>query len=161
MATPTGHHHPRRPDTDRRTITGEENRLRALQLRKAGLPYHAIGQQLGTTSQYAFKLVKAALEHLRTRCAEATETLRQLELERLDALLMGLWTPASRGDHASIDRVLKIMERRARLLGLDAPAKVAPTSPDGEAPYDPLQAVQELDVLLARMAERHASRPDL
>jgi len=161
MATPTGHHHPRRPDTDRRTLTGAENRLRALQLRKAGLPYHAIGQQLGTTSQYAFKLVKAALANLRTRCADETEDLRQLELERLDTMLMGLWTPAARGDHAAIDRVLKIMERRARLLGLDAPAKIAPTSPDGEAPYDPMQAVQELDALLAVMATRHASPPDL
>ena len=160
MATPD-RHHPRRPDTDRRTITGEEHRLKALQLRKAGLSYATIGTQLHCTKQNAYRLVKSALDNLRTHCAEATETLRQLELERLDALLMGLWTPASRGDHAAIDRVLKIMERRARLLGLDAPAKVAPTSPDGEAPYDPLQAVQELDVLLAQMATRHESAPDL
>lgn len=32
---------------------------------------------------------------------------------------------------ASIDRLLKIQERRARLLGLDKPTKVAPTNPDG------------------------------
>ena len=37
----------------------------------------------------------------------------------------------------AFDRVLKIMARRAALLGLDAPAKVAPTTPDGTQPYEP------------------------
>jgi hypothetical protein len=35
-------------------------------------------------------------------------------------MLLGLWQKASRGDPASVDRVLRIQERRARLLGLDA-----------------------------------------
>jgi len=33
---------------------------------------------------------------------------------------------------AAIDKLMKIMERRARLLGLDAPAKTAFTDPSGE-----------------------------
>lgn len=32
---------------------------------------------------------------------------------------------------AIMDRILKVMERRARLLGLDAPVKTAMTNPDG------------------------------
>lgn len=36
---------------------------------------------------------------------------------------------------AAVDRAIKLMERRARLLGLDAPTKVAPTTPDGDKPY--------------------------
>lgn len=36
---------------------------------------------------------------------------------------------------AAIDRAIKLMERRARLLGLDAPTKMAPTTPDGDKPY--------------------------
>ena len=32
----------------------------------------------------------------------------------------------------AIDRMLRIMDRRAKLLGLDMPTKVAPTTPDGE-----------------------------
>jgi len=159
MATPD-HHHPRRPDTDRRTLQGEENRLKALQLRKAGLSYEVIGRQLHCTKQNAYRLVKSALESTRKQCSEETENLRQLEVERLDAMLASLWTPASRGDHASIDRVVKLMERRARLLGLDAPAKVAPTSPDGEDAYDPLVSVREFDALMERMMQRHDARAD-
>lgn len=141
MAT-SDRHHPRRPDTDRRTIIGEENRLRALQLRKAGLSYEVIGRQLGYTKQHAYQLVKTALERTRTLCVEASDNLRQLESERLDALMASLWGTASRGDTAAIDRVLRIMERRARLFGLDAPTKVAPTTPEGTEPY-PLQDVRE------------------
>lgn len=35
---------------------------------------------------------------------------------------------------AAIDRLLKIQERRSRLLGLDKPTKVAPTNPEGDKP---------------------------
>ena len=47
------------------------------------------------------------------------------ELDRLDKMLQGLWSEARRGNYHSIDRVLRIMERRARYLGLDAPDRVA------------------------------------
>ena len=36
------------------------------------------------------------------------------------------------GNYHAVDRVLKIMERRAKLLGLDAPAKVTQTTVDGK-----------------------------
>ena len=38
---------------------------------------------------------------------------------------------------AAIDRLLKIQERRSRLLGLDKPTKVANTNPDGDKPAVP------------------------
>jgi len=43
----------------------------------------------------------------------------QLELERLDAMQAAIWDDAMNGHLGAIDRVLKIMERRAKLLGLD------------------------------------------
>jgi hypothetical protein len=50
--------------------------------------------------------------------------LKAEELSRLDGMLRGLWPDARKGSHGAVDRVLKIMERRAKLLGLDAPVKV-------------------------------------
>jgi hypothetical protein len=44
-------------------------------------------------------------------------------------------TPLAVG--VEIDRVLKILERRARLYGLDAPTKIAPTRPDGQTVWQP------------------------
>lgn len=44
-----------------------------------------------------------------------------MEVERLDALLLGIWANARSGIPEYVDRALKIIARRAALLGLDAP----------------------------------------
>jgi hypothetical protein len=54
--------------------------------------------------------------------------MRSLELMHLDALQDALWPSGIAGDQGAVDRILKIMERRARILGLDA----APKLPQGE-----------------------------
>jgi hypothetical protein len=45
-------------------------------------------------------------------------------LVRLDQLLQGVWLGAVDGNPAAVGLALRIMERRAKLLGLDAPAKI-------------------------------------
>lgn len=69
----------------------------------------------------AYRAIRAALKKT---LQEPADDLRVLELDRLDVLLTGLWPKAINGDAPAVDRVLKIMERRASLLGLDAPRKV-------------------------------------
>jgi hypothetical protein len=49
---------------------------------------------------------------------------------------------------AAVDRALKIMARRARLLGLDAPQKIAPTTPDGKSGIPCMIAATPLDEAL-------------
>ena len=45
-----------------------------------------------------------------------------LELQRLDAMFCGFWKQAENGDPVAVGGCLKIMEHRARLLGLfDSP----------------------------------------
>ena len=100
-------------------IAAAERQARALELRKAGSGYAAIAQQLGYAGPSgAYKAITTALRAL---TAEPAAELRALELARLDDLLVGLWPDARRGNVAKIDRVLKVMQRRADLLGLDAP----------------------------------------
>lgn len=65
--------------------------------------------------------------------ADAAE-LRAEEVSRLDAMLAGLWPDARRGHLGAVDRVLRLMERRARLLGLDAPEKKALGGLEGAPP---------------------------
>lgn len=64
--------------------------------------------------------VHAAVEAAARRVREthAEDTAVALELARLDAMLQGLWPAASTGDTAAVDRVLRIGERRDKLLGL-------------------------------------------
>ena len=50
--------------------------------------------------------------------------MRELELRRLDKLLDAQWDKALNGDLGAVQAVLRIMDRRATYLGLDAPVKV-------------------------------------
>ena len=94
-----------------------DRHLQALELRKAGVSYRHIAQQLGYSGvSGAHSAVARALKQV---IQEPGAQVLQLEVERLDALLLALWPNAKRGDYGAIDRVLKIMERRAKLLGLD------------------------------------------
>lgn len=105
-----------------------EKRRQALELRKAGVGYEQIALKVGYSGPgAAYREIHAALREI-TR--EPAEELRTLETERLDRMLMGLWEKARSGDLKTVDRVLRIMERRSRLLGLDAPVKATLSSFD-------------------------------
>lgn len=108
-----------------------ENQARALELRRAGLGFEAIGAQLGIKKSQAHRLVVSGLAEARAQVAASADELRSEELSRLDGMLMGLWPRARKGEVAAVDRVLKISERRAKLLGLDAPERKQLEGPGG------------------------------
>lgn len=60
-----------------------------------------------------------------------------LDLRRLDRMQLSLWTKALDGDIQAQTTILRIMERRSRLLGMDAPTKIAPTTPEGNQEWSP------------------------
>ena len=105
-----------------------ERRTKAVRLAATGMDYTQIAKQLGYHDRSgAFKAIRGALA---AEQAEAVEELRMLELARLDALQRSCWDAALEGDIASIDRILKIVQARVRLLGLDQ-AKDKPASGGG------------------------------
>lgn len=88
-----------------------------LELRRAGASFDKIATELKLYDRSdAHKIYKRALA--RTLQEPAAE-IRTLEADRLDRLQLAVWTKALRGDLPAVDRVLRVMERRARLLGLD------------------------------------------
>ncbi len=101
-------------------VTARQREARALQLRQAGLTYAQIGRHLGVCESRAWRIVQRALRRV---VADPLGELRQLENLRLDSLLMAVWPKAMAGQLEAVDRVLSIMARRARLLGLDAPTQ--------------------------------------
>ena len=113
-----------RSDTESRKLRGRALEEEALKLRMAGLSYSQIAQHLGVSKSTAHKAVIRALDRLNQRIAEEAEQVRRLELERLDVMFRSLWPQVLKGNQGAIDRALRIMERRARLLGLDAAQKV-------------------------------------
>ena len=108
--------------TSAKAIRAVERQRAALDLRKAGKSLQEIADALGYRSHKgAHEAIKAALVAM---LQDATDEVRRLEVARLDALLAGIWSEATGGKLFAIDRVLMIMDRRAKLLGLDAPQKV-------------------------------------
>ncbi len=109
-----------------RSAERAEEQRKALELKIAGLPYATIGKQLGCSNKTAWKLVQDALADIPR--AEAEEVL-DIELQRLEKLWLAAYPKARTGDLAAIHVALKIMERRAKYLGLDAPDKVEDVTP--------------------------------
>lgn len=101
------------------SINAAERRIKALELRKAALSYRAIGKQLDISECQAHDDVKAALVDLKALQDESAEELRSIELERLDQMQAVMQQKALKGDASAVDRVLRIMERRAKLTGID------------------------------------------
>jgi hypothetical protein len=89
----------------------------ALELKRAGVTYDVIAERLDFANRGgAYKAVQRAL--VRTMQAPADE-LRTLEVDRLERLWFAVWQKAIGGDLGCIDRLLRISERKSKLLGLD------------------------------------------
>lgn len=121
----------RTSDSGGRRVLARERERRAIELRRAGQTYDAIAVELGCTRGAAFKVVQRVLVRLAAEAREDGEAVRAIELDRLDALHAIVWEKAAAGDLAAVDRALRIAERRAKLLGLDAPVRRELTGRDG------------------------------
>ena len=116
--------------TSPRRLAAADRQRQALDLRKAGVSFDLIAQQLGYASrQGAHMAVEAALQ--KTLQAPGDD-LRQLDIARLDSLLLAVWPQARQGMLDYVDAALKILTRRAKLLGLDAPVKMVGPGAGGE-----------------------------
>lgn len=120
-----------RNQTSARRMAAAAKCQAAVELRRSGMTYEAIAEQVGCSRALAFKYVKATLDKVIAQTAEAAAAVLRLELDRLDLLLAALWGDALVGNVAAVDRVLKIMERRAKLLGLDAKPETPPADDGG------------------------------
>ena len=100
-------------------LTRSEERNRILELRRAGFTYEAIREVTGVPTTRLRKIVKEATESAGSLAIEEAGTLRALDNDRLEMMTAALWPQAQSGNIPAIHAVLKIQERRAKLLGLD------------------------------------------
>ena len=140
--------------------------IRAVQLRAAGADYNEIARALNYSNRSgAFKAVRRALQRWGS---EAVEELRILELQRLDTITKKLWPaivgrtardlgdgvtePAVEPSREAMNLYLKVSQRRAKLLGLDAPTMLDLTGPESETAGDRTVAdVERFQHLIAAM----------
>jgi hypothetical protein len=124
-----------------------------LQMRLTGAPLWRIGEAFNHSPQYCGKLIRLAISNI---ARESATELLELEFERLDML----WEAAlnlvkTDPSPAAIASAAKILERRAKLAGLDAPSKTEVTGADG----GPIQNEWEVKVVHASLNEKHETVP--
>lgn len=88
----------------------------------AGLTYSQIAQALDYRDRRGAH--NAVNRTLRRTGSDLATDYRRIELARTERLLTSVWPQALAGDLFAVDRVLKIIDRQCRLLGLDAPVAV-------------------------------------
>jgi hypothetical protein len=93
-----------------------------LALRSKSLTWRSIAEQTGYSSGSG--ALKAYMRAIKRQQKEPTEAALYMELERLDLLQEVYWEPAIQGNMRAGEFVLRIMDRRAKFLGLDAPTKI-------------------------------------
>ena len=110
-----------------RKVYYQQRRLDAMKLRLGGATYREIAEKLNIRLQSAHEFVRRTLEENNKKLREDVEQLRAIELARLDSMTVALWP--GRSSPRVADTLIRIGERRARLLGLDAPSEIPITMP--------------------------------
>lgn len=105
----------------------------AWELRKRQLPFDEIGRLLGITEQEARDAVKRRYAELDQVELESIDEYRKMMVAQLDAMMAALMTKSIgititgskvEVDYKAIDRMIKLMDAKADLLGLKAATKV-------------------------------------
>ena len=110
-----------------------ERDLRIFKMRQAGVAVSEIGRRFNISTQSVNSAIKRQLEKLNREALMAYPEVLRMELERLDALQQAVWpltqhrkvrlddgTEVSvEPDMKAIQQVLGIMDRRAKLLGME------------------------------------------
>lgn len=120
-----------------------DKETKVLELRRAGLTWQRIAEEVGYADHTgAYAAYKRAIK--RTQQQPADE-LREQELDRIDRLQLAAWPNAMKGDTKSILAIAKLMERRAKLLGLDAAIKIEQdiTTWNGETINEAIERIKQ------------------
>ena len=123
-----------------------------LRLRRGGLTLDEIAKRVGYAS---ISSVHDALQRANARIiAENVEAIRELEKDRLDLIQAANWSNAMQGDIQAGALILRVMDRRAKLLGLDMPVRIQQevTVWNGDANLD-----REIQSLIRRLADPSGS----
>jgi hypothetical protein len=87
-----------------------------------GRTFVDVARELGFSPQYAGRIYREALDERAAVIGELADRERAIQDERLEALIREHWP--NRGNPKAADVILRCLDRKARLHGLDAPTRV-------------------------------------
>lgn len=126
-----------------------EKERQVLAYRQGGATFDQIAQRLGYSNESGARAAfRRAMERIKDDAINSE--MRELHRQRLEIALKAIWPQVLQGDFEAIKLMLKILERDAKLYGIDAPIKteVEVTSYDGnllrQRTREIVQAVREI-----------------
>ena len=105
---------------DQRKYEVAKRRAQALELRISGMSYRAIADALSCADSTAYELVQSALREIP---AANVELLRTEHDAMIRLLMLKLKPRIDKGEPRAIEVATKLLERLAKLWGLDAPTR--------------------------------------
>jgi transcriptional regulator len=135
----------------RKTIKPEvlDREIEVVKLRRGGLTWDLIAERIGYKSASA---AHAAYQRAAKRAVQDDiDAIRQIENERLDIAQSAIWGKVLAGELSAVQTLIRLMERRAKLLGLDQPIRqqIEVTTYDGDT----------IDAEVRKLVELLDSRP--
>lgn len=95
----------------------------AVEYRQAKVSYRKIAEKMGISKSEVHRLVHDAMNLVIKNYTEAASHIIVMEMANLDLAEVSLRKKIIEGDTQAISSILRIQERRSKLLGLDAPIK--------------------------------------
>lgn len=138
--------------TGRRVIAAQRRAI-AVQRIKERKTLAEIGAELGVTPQAVWKMVRVHVDTINARAIEQTKELRQEQLDRLETLIAAAMPKAiaeamaKEGETTRLRALVRLLERQAKLAGLDAAIVLEHQGAEG----GPIQIEDTRARLLARV----------
>lgn len=107
-----------------------ERQAKVVELVRAGYSQRQVAARLSISQAQVRRDVAAIRKEITQFAAQTLEAFRAMEIDRLEQMQQSIFPRAVDGDLKAIDAMLRIMQRRAALLGLDA--SVRTVTPGGE-----------------------------
>jgi predicted transcriptional regulator len=118
-------HNVTHPSARQSEIEREARRKRVASLLLAGVRDQTrIAEQLGTSQPTVSRDIKAIEAEWAASAVQDIAAAKGHDLERIERLIAALWGDAIKGKWLATDRVLALMQHRAKLLGLEAPERL-------------------------------------
>ncbi|MGI8722602.1 MAG: hypothetical protein ACR2JG_10270 [Geodermatophilaceae bacterium] len=141
----------------RNTALASWRKTRAVELRATGMSYAQIAAEVGYANRGTVHSV--VIQALQGREAESVDLLRQVELDRLNAVHAALWPKAMAGDVDAVTALLRVIEARCRLLGLYGGPRTKDSGDGWDNCQGPATVVVRADDCRHQGCERHGRFP--
>lgn len=142
-----------------------DRRRKVWELRKAGYTHRAIATSLAAMDppivvdrKTVGNDIQAVSEELMGEAQDWAGEWRAINLARLENVMQVYWQKMLQGNDKPTDRVLQAIEAQRKLLGLDAPQKIAPTNPEGTEEYAGLTEQERAERIVALLERARARR---